>query len=88
MKKVRYTGKFASVEVEVAPARWQAVEKGAVLECTDTIAAGLLEQRDNWAPVKSRSSSSSSSSKSKSKSKSQTTPPTDTATEVAAPEEG
>jgi hypothetical protein len=88
MRTVRYHGRFAEVEVEVAPSRWRTCKRHSTLAVPDHVAAGLLEQSDNWTEVKSRrtgsstrkrkssSSSSSSSAATASSSSSSDKPPT------------
>lgn len=56
MKQIKYHGPHPQVEVEVAPKRWQVVDRGAVFEVADNMAASLLDQPDNWKLVKAKKS--------------------------------
>lgn len=58
---VEYVGRYASVDVEVAPRRWDTVARGETITVPSEIAgtppkgddpgAGLLAQPDNWHPA-------------------------------------
>lgn len=48
MRAVKYVGRWAEVEIEVAPERWRRVRRGETIEVADRIAERLCEQPRNW----------------------------------------
>jgi hypothetical protein len=50
MKRIKYVGPHDAVDVPVAGL--EGVKRGAVVEVRDEVAESLLEQVDNWHPVK------------------------------------
>jgi hypothetical protein len=51
MQKITYVGPFDAVEFEQG-STWRTCERDESIEVTDSVAESLLEQGENWAPVK------------------------------------